>query len=1085
MRPRRFLPAAVALLLTAGLAPAAPAHSAGKVTSVGSATTAVGGDGRTTTLITGDRVTLTSDGGVSVVPGPGRAEIPMLTSTVTGRVRVIPADALPLLRSERLDPRLFDVTGLLAGGYDDDRRTDLPIIASTDSGVDGTIVHRMTSFKATALHTRKRGLDRLWSTLTRKGTKGKVWLDAVGHFTGGEGVQQIGAPAAWQAGLTGAGVTIALIDSGVDVTHPDLAGRVTDQVDFTPVSEGGVPTDIDVHDIDGHGTAVISVAAGSGAASDGRYRGVAPDATIVSAKTGDYDTTESAVIAAMEWVSGPKRAAVVNISLGFPATPGDGPMELALNGLSEQHGTLFVVASGNDGANGNNPNAGQDYDVGAPATADAALTVGAVDHDDRLADFSSRGPRLGDNAVKPDLTAPGVDITAARSADSRGTGHYAHGVWGTSFAAPHVAGSAVLLKQKHPDWTGKMLKAVLMGTARPAPGVGVFAQGAGRVDVAAALTGPVLADPPSLSLGMHTYPHTDDVPISKTVTYRNPGTTTQTLRLGLTVDGPNMRATSGLFRVSPATLTVPAGGSAQATVTAAASTTAPAGPYSGRLTATTADGKRVTTPVGLIREAATHTLTLRHLAADGQPTIDYYTTVVGLDTPYTYDSLYHYNENYGSEITLRVPEGRYAIVSQMFSDFPHLTYVAHPNLNVRADAELTLDERAGRPVQVSVPAAGAVRSDSAVQVGIRSGGNRWVTVGGSSNASIQMRTAQIGGTGDPANFVSLIQTAFGDGSDPSAFAYQLAWHRPGTLPTGFTRSVTAGQLAVERTSARGQAPSGTTLMQSAPTVPGYPLTPAYTSAPLAATRYFNTDGGISWTSQVYQYSDDSDDYYTVTTTGSPITYRAGRTYTSTWNAAIVAPCPAAGGGWTGDRLTVRIAPYCDSAGHPGYVDDQADSSGTTTLYRDGAVVATSDLPGRARFTVAPVPGSYRLNVESTRAASFGLSTRVTADWTFTQPRAAARLTAIRMAPALDSTGTAPAGRSFTIPISTDATSVTVRVSHDDGTTWQPATVTRTGAGTFRATVAHPATPGYVSVQVRATGPTATLTETVVRAYRIS
>ncbi|WP_431727805.1 S8 family serine peptidase [Verrucosispora sp. TAA-831] len=1078
MRSRRFLPAAVALLLAAGLVPASPA---GAADAAGSAPLP-GGDTRTATLITGDRVTVTADGGVSVVPGPGRSEIPMLTSTIAGRVRVVPADALPLLRADRLDPRLFDVTGLLADGYDDDRRADLPIIASTDSGVDGTIVHRMTSFQATAMHTRKQGLDRLWSGLTRKGAKGKVWLDAVGRFHGAEGVQQIGAPSAWQGGLTGKGVTVAVIDSGVDATHPDLVGRVADQVDFSPVSDGGVPTSGDVRDLMGHGTAVAAVAAGSGAASAGRYRGVAPEATIIDAKTGDWDSTESAVIAAMEWAAGPKRAAVVNMSLGFPDTPGEDPLEIALRSLSEQHGTLFVVASGNSGDNGNNPNAAHDYDVGSPATADAALAVGAVDHDDRLTSFSSRGPRLGDDAVKPDLTAPGDDITAARSTDAYGTGPYTDGLWGTSFAAPHAAGSAVLLKQRHPDWTGDMIKAALMGTARPAPGVGVFAQGAGRVDVAGALAGRVLADPPSLSLGTHAYPHTDDEPTSRTVTYRNTGTAPQTLTLALTVDGPRMTPVSGLFQVSPSTLTVPAGGSAQATVTAAASTTAPVGPYSGRLTASTGDGKRLTTPVGLIREAATHSLTVRHLGVDGQASRDYYTTVVGLDTPYVYDSLHHYDDEQGSEITIRVPEGRYAVVSQMFSGSPALTYLAHPNLAVTADTDLTLDERAGRPVRISVPAADAVRADSTVQVGVRNG-DSWVTVGGSSNASTRMRTAQIGGIGSADTFVSMIGAAFADGSDPSRYAYQLAWHRPGTLPTGFTRSVRTGDLALDRTSARAQAPEGPTAMQSAPIVPGYPLTPAYASTPLAQTRYFNTDGGVTWASRVFQYSDEAVDYYTVTTTGAPIAYRAGRTYTSTWNAPIVAPCPTAGGGWSGDQLVVRIAPYCDSAGHPGYVEQEA-RTGTTTLYRNGTAVATSDVPGHARFTVRPAPGDYRLHVESTRAASFGLSTRVTADWTFTRPATASRLMAVRMAPGLDATGTAPAGRSFTIPISVDADSVGLRVSYDDGVTWRPAPVVRTGAGAFRGTVRHPATPGYVSVRVTARGSAATLTETVVRAYRI-
>src|SRR4051812_13336291 len=124
MHHRKLLPAVAAALLTAGLLTAGIAHSA--PADAAATVPAGGGDGRTTTLLTGDRVTLAADGGVSVAPGPGRSKVAMLTSTVKGHVRVIPADAVPLLHAGRLDPRLFDVTGLLADGYDD-RRADLPV----------------------------------------------------------------------------------------------------------------------------------------------------------------------------------------------------------------------------------------------------------------------------------------------------------------------------------------------------------------------------------------------------------------------------------------------------------------------------------------------------------------------------------------------------------------------------------------------------------------------------------------------------------------------------------------------------------------------------------------------------------------------------------------------------------------------------------------------------------------------------------------------------------------------------------------------------------------------------------------------
>lgn len=112
--------------------------------------------------------------------------------------------------------------------------------------------------------------------------------------------------------------------------------------------------------------------------------------------------------------------------------------------------------------------------MGSPGSADAALTVGAVDKDDKLAPFSSIGPRTGDGAVKPDVTAPGVAITAAAAPGSTldtrpGTPHPAPGylqIDGTSMATPHVAGAAAILKQQHPDWKSAELKGALTASAK-------------------------------------------------------------------------------------------------------------------------------------------------------------------------------------------------------------------------------------------------------------------------------------------------------------------------------------------------------------------------------------------------------------------------------------------------------------------------------------------------------------------------------------------------------------------------------------------------------------------------------------------
>src|SRR5256885_499953 len=184
------------------------------------------------------------------------------------------------------------------------------------------------------------------------------------------------------------------------------------------------------------------------------------------------------------------------MSLGGACTAGPAPMSLGVNRLTGQFGTLFVAAAGD----ANDPVAS----VTAPAAADAALAVGSVDRQDRTSSFSSRGPRLGDRAVKPDIAAPGEGIVSARAAGTPDgdldpvDASYAI-LSGTSIATPHVSGAAAILVQQHPDWSGPQLKSALMSTAEPT--AGVFEQGAGRVDLGRAVTQAVAATGGGLSYG--------------------------------------------------------------------------------------------------------------------------------------------------------------------------------------------------------------------------------------------------------------------------------------------------------------------------------------------------------------------------------------------------------------------------------------------------------------------------------------------------------------------------------------------------------------------------------------------------------
>ncbi len=311
------------------------------------------------------------------------------------------------------------------------------------------------------------------------------------------GLEAIGA-LPLQSNYTGSGVKIAILDSGISLTHPDFKGRIIASKSFVE--------DENETDLNGHGTHVAGIAAGSGLASNGLYKGVAPGAQLINAKCAQISgiALTSDIIAAIEWSVSEQHADILSISLGGGVGDPESPLSKAVDWAAGQ-GVVVSISAGNSGP---------DYaSVASPAAAKRVIAVGASDYNDHIVDFSSRGPTV-DGRVSPDLVAPGYQVISTLAKDSvidlicqyylspdpriAGAGVYSSGYYyialsGTSMAAPFVSGAVALLLSAFPNLKGnpEAVKSALMNTAvKLVNGSGVEyspnIQGAGRLNVTAA-----------------------------------------------------------------------------------------------------------------------------------------------------------------------------------------------------------------------------------------------------------------------------------------------------------------------------------------------------------------------------------------------------------------------------------------------------------------------------------------------------------------------------------------------------------------------------------------------------------------------
>jgi subtilisin family serine protease len=700
---------AVALAVTAAVPSGAvegTAPDGGRpLTGSPAAAAAQKGTTATVTLVTGDRVLVTTDadGTTTATALPADdGSTPLLQTRQSGKnLYVYPPGAVAALAAGRVDEELFNVTGLVRQGYDDAHSATLPLIATYDRSVDvarsapaaprgaerGQVLEPVDGV---ALKADKKKAADFWADVTRRTSRAsgdlkKLWLDAKVKALLDKSTKQVHADQAWAAGYDGKGTKVAVLDTGVDTEHPDLRGRVAESKNFTDSDSTG--------DVQGHGTHTTSTVGGTGAASDGKKKGVAPGTTLLNGKVlNDQGSgATSWIIAGMQWAVDQK-ADVVSMSLGNPSELDcSDPMSQATEELARSaKDTLFVIAAGNSGPSNNT--------VSSPGCVPEVLTVGAVDRDDSTASFSSRSPVQRTHTLKPEIAAPGVAISAA-SAGGRGVYAY-RSMSGTSMATPHVAGAAAIVKQRHPDWDAQQIKAALVSSAASDIPGDVRETGGGRLDVKAAIDQTVLgAD--AVQGGTVAWPQSAADRTTVDVPYTN--TTDKPVQLKLAVDrvtgndGSTVRGP--VAALGDRTVTVPAGGTVKVPLTVDPSVRLKAAQYgdvTGRVLATGPGGVHISTPFSLYVQPETVTLKVKVLDRLGKPaagstSID----VIGTDDA---SGERRFNEG-ATEQTYRIRPGAYFLSS--FVETPtadgtaadSATFLGRPQIDITKDTTVVLDAR--------------------------------------------------------------------------------------------------------------------------------------------------------------------------------------------------------------------------------------------------------------------------------------------------------------------------------------------------------------------------------------------------------
>lgn len=314
----------------------------------------------------------------------------------------------------------------------------------------------------------------------------KIWYDREVKAVLDVAAPVVQSQTLWERDLSGRGIVVAVLDTGI-YEHPDLSGRIVAFKDL-------VNQKTKSYDDNGHGTHCAGDIGADGSQSSFFYRGPAYEAGFVGIKVLDKmgSGSLSTVIEGIQWCIENKESLgvrVLSMSLGSTATESyvNDPVCQAV-GAAWSSGIVVCVAAGNEG-----PDAGT---VSSPGIAPQVITVGALDDnnttdraDDRVADFSSRGPTV-DDLTKPDLLAPGVNIVSLRSPGSKldkqnkkaRVDRWYCSLSGTSMATPICAGVVAQILQNNISLTPDQVKARLIASATKLGSLDPNIQGAGVID---------------------------------------------------------------------------------------------------------------------------------------------------------------------------------------------------------------------------------------------------------------------------------------------------------------------------------------------------------------------------------------------------------------------------------------------------------------------------------------------------------------------------------------------------------------------------------------------------------------------------